>query len=73
MSALGRREEAIATLETGTREVPASIAVHYALGEAYYRAGRFEEARARFEDIRKKDPTSADARRAGELLKRFPK
>jgi len=73
MVALGRAEEAIAMLETGAREVPASTAIQLALGEAYYRAGRFADARARFEDARKKDPTGADARRAAELLKHFPK
>ena len=71
--ALGRAEEAVATLETGAREVPESTAMQLALGEAYYRAGRFADARARLEDARKKDPAGADARRASELLKHFPK
>jgi len=71
--ALGRAEEATATLETGASEVPASTGIQLALGEAYYRAGRFADARARFEDARKMDPTGADARRAAELLKHFPK
>jgi type IV pilus assembly protein PilF len=71
--ALGRAEEAIATLETGATEVPASTAIQLSLGEAYYRAGRFADARARLEDARKKDPSGADARRAAELLKHFPK
>jgi Tfp pilus assembly protein PilF len=72
-AALGRAEDAITTLETASREVPASTAIQLALGEAYYRAGRFDDARARLEDARKKDPTGADARRAAELLKHFPK
>lgn len=71
--ALGRAEEAITQLETGAREAPESTAIQLALGEAYYRAGRFTDARARLEDARKKDPTGADARRAAELLKHFPK
>jgi Tfp pilus assembly protein PilF len=73
LAALGRSEEAIATLETGAREVPASTAIPLALGEAYYRAGRFADAREQLEDARKKDPTGADARRAAELLKHFPR
>jgi type IV pilus assembly protein PilF len=73
LGALGRADEAIEMLETGAREVPASTAIQLALGEAYYRAGRFADARARLEDARKKDPTGADARRAAELLKQFPK
>lgn len=71
--ALGRAEEAMATLETGAHEVPASPAIQLSLGEAYYRVGRFADARARLEDARKADPTGADARRAAELLKHFPK
>jgi Tfp pilus assembly protein PilF len=71
--ALGRGDDAMAQLETGAREVPDSTALQLALGEAYYRAGRFEDARARLEEARKKDPTGADARRAAELLKHFPR
>jgi type IV pilus assembly protein PilF len=72
-TALARAEDAITTLETGVREVPTSTAIQLALGEAYYRAGRFSDARARLEDARKQDPTGPDARRAAELLKHFPK
>ena len=73
MVALGRAEDALSTLETGASEVPDSTAIQLALGEAYYRAGRFADARARLEDARKKDPNGAAARRAAELLKHFPK
>jgi Tfp pilus assembly protein PilF len=71
--ALGRADEATVVLEDGAREVPASTAIQLELGEAYYRAGRFADARARLEDARKKDPNGNDARRAAELLKHFPK
>ena len=71
--ALGRAEEAVAQLETGAREIPDSTAIQIALGEAYYRAGRFADARAHLEAAQKKDPTGADARRAAELLKHFPR
>jgi Tfp pilus assembly protein PilF len=71
--ALGRPDDAVTTLETGAREAPTSTAIQLSLGEAYYRAGRFADARARLEDARKKDPSGADARRAAELLKHFPK
>lgn len=71
--ALGRAEEALATLETGSREAPGSTAIQLSLGEAYYRAGRFADARARLEEARKQDPTGPGARRAAELLKHFPK
>lgn len=72
-AALGRAEDGITTLETGLREIPESTAIQLALGEAYYRAGRFSDARARLEDARKRDPNGPDARRAAELLKHFPK
>ena len=71
--ALGRAEDSMTTLETGAREVPASTSIQLSLGEAYYRAGRFADARARLEEARKKDPTGPAARRAAELLKHFPK
>lgn len=70
---LGRAEEALAMLETGSREAPASTAIQLSLGEAYYRAGRFADARARLEEARKQDPNGPGARRAAELLKHFPK
>jgi Tfp pilus assembly protein PilF len=72
LAGLKRPEEVIALLETGVREVPASTALQLALGEAYYRAGRFDDARPRLEDARRKDPTGAEGRRAAELLKHFP-
>jgi Tfp pilus assembly protein PilF len=71
--ALGRTEDAIATLETGSREAAGSTAIHLSLGEAYYRAGRYDDARARLEEARKLDPTGAAARRAADLLKHVPK
>jgi Tfp pilus assembly protein PilF len=68
--ALGRPEDAITTLETGVREAPTSAAVLVALGEAYLRAGRAADARAKWEEARTKDPTGFDGRHAAELLKR---
>ena len=70
--ALGRPEDAITTLETGAREAPTSTAIQLSLGEAYFRAGRLTDARARLEEARAKNPNGADAHRAAELLKRFP-
>jgi type IV pilus assembly protein PilF len=71
-AALGRPDDAITTLETGARELPESTAIQVSLGEAYFHAGRLADARARLEAARAKDPNGADARRAAELLKRFP-
>jgi hypothetical protein len=35
--------------------------------------GRFNVARARLDEVIKKDPTSNDGRRAAEMLKHFPR
>lgn len=70
---LGRAEDAVSILETGAKECAQSVALQVALGEAYYRAGRFADARARLEEARRQDPVGPDGRRASELLKHFPK
>ena len=59
-------------LEAGIKEAPASPALLLALGEAYKRAGRLNDARARLEEAARKDPTGAAGRRAQELLKGIP-
>jgi tetratricopeptide (TPR) repeat protein len=71
--AMGRTEEAIPLLETGAKECGQAPALQLALGEAYYRVGRFSDARTRLEDARKKDPMGRVGRRAGALLGNFPK
>ena len=70
--ALGRREEAVSLLETGARECAGSAAVKVALADAYYRAGRFADARPLLEEAQRNDPAGLDGRRAAELLKHFP-
>ena len=70
--ALGRRDEATALLETGVRECAGSAAVKVALADAYYRAGRFAEARPLLEEAQRTDPAGLEGRRAAELLKHFP-
>jgi Tfp pilus assembly protein PilF len=73
LAGLGRNDEAIALLETGVRECASSVAVQVALADAYYRAGRFEDARPLLEEARRKEPGSAFGQRAAELLKHFPR
>lgn len=73
LHAQGRSEEALRALEEGVKAVPESAKLLLALGEAYYRAGRFNEARARLEQARAKDGNGPAARRATELLKQFAK
>jgi Flp pilus assembly protein TadD len=71
--ALGRPDEAIGPLEAGLKEIPNDTGLLAALGEAYYRAGRFAEARSRLEEAARRDPVGAPGRRAAELLKHLPK
>ena len=70
--AQGRLEEAIGQLERGSKELPKDMNVLQALGEVYYRAGRFGEARTRLETVASTDPTGPAGRRAADLLKNFP-
>jgi len=73
LAGLGRDDEVVTLLETGVRECPESMDVKFALANAYYRAGRFTDARPLLEDARRKDPGSAAGQRAAELLKQFPR
>jgi Tfp pilus assembly protein PilF len=73
VAAMGRPEEAVAPLETALKQVPGHPSLLLALGEAYYRTGRFTEARIRLEDASRRDPVGVSGRRATELLKNFPK
>lgn len=70
--AQGRLDEAIAQLGLALKELPQDLTVMLALGETYYRAGRFSDARPRLETVAGKDPTGPAGRRAAELLKNFP-
>ncbi len=65
-------EEAVLQLEAGAKELPDDIGLSVGLAEAYYRAGRFAEARSRLEAAAGKDPIGPAGRRAAALLKTFP-
>ncbi len=70
---MSRPDEAISVLENGLKALPEDLAVLLALGEAYYRAGRFNDAKARLEEVSKKDPLGPLGQRAKDLLGHFPK
>jgi Flp pilus assembly protein TadD len=70
---LQRPDEAVPVLESALKEIPGDLSLLLGLGEAYYRAGRFTEARARLDEVMKKDPTGPAGRRATEMLKHFPR
>jgi tetratricopeptide (TPR) repeat protein len=61
--------EAISTLEAGAKALPDDTNVQLELGQAYYRAGRFGDARARWEGVASKDAGGPAGRRAVELLR----
>lgn len=71
--ALGRPEEAVLQLQAAQRELPDSLAIQVAYGEACYRAGRLGDARTALEAVAHKDPAGVAGRRAVELLKAFPR
>ena len=69
----GKLDDAIAQLEAGVNAVPQHRALLLSLGEAYYRAGRFTEARGRLEEVIKKDPLDPVGKHAAEMLSKFSK
>ena len=71
--ALGRVDEAITQLEEALSATSENVDVLLTLGETYYRAGRFAEARKRLERVAQKDAASPSGQRATELLKNFPR
>ena len=73
LSGLQRPEEAVPMLQDALKEAPGETGLLLALGDVLYRAGRFTEARARLDEVIKKDGNSRDGRRATEMLKHFPR
>jgi len=71
--ATGQVDEAVAQLEAGSRESPGEPVLLLELGRAYQKAGRFGEARARFDEVIKKDPAGEFGRAAAEQLKALPR
>ena len=73
VGALGHPDEAVAPLEGALKEAPGQPDLLVALGQAYYKTGRFTEARSRLEEAARRDPAGPAGRRAMELIKNFPK
>jgi Flp pilus assembly protein TadD len=73
LAAMGRMDEAIRHLEMATAKTAENVRVVFALGQAYYRAGRWDEARGRLEEVVKAQPAGDVGKRAAELLENFPK
>jgi type IV pilus assembly protein PilF len=68
-----RLDEAVAQLEAGVAEIPDDPTLLLALGQVFYKAGRFGEARARLEEVVRKDPAGPAGRAAADQLKAFPR
>jgi cytochrome c-type biogenesis protein CcmH/NrfG len=71
--ATAQMEAAITQLEIGMKETAGHAALQLSLGDVYARVGRFQDARAAFEQVIKKDPLGPAGRQAAEKLKSFPK
>jgi Tfp pilus assembly protein PilF len=72
-AATDRLAEAITQLEAAQAINADDLAVTLAIGEAYYRVGRFGEARGKLEQVVKRDASGEQGRRAAKLLLNFPK
>lgn len=70
--ATGQTAGAVAQLEIAVEEIPDEPNVLLALGQAYYKAGRFAEARTRLDEVVHKDPAGPAGRAAAEQLKSVP-
>jgi Tfp pilus assembly protein PilF len=67
--AQSKAAETVALLEEGEKATAENPEIVLALGQAYYRAGRFSDARQRWQGLAAKDPGGSVGRRALELLK----
>jgi tetratricopeptide (TPR) repeat protein len=70
--ATDRLEEAVILLESGVEAAPAP-GLHLAVGQAYYQAGRFAEARASLEEAMRADPSGRVGQAAAQQLQALPR
>ena len=67
-----RLDEAVVLLESGVTEAPEDPGLRLALGQAYYRAGRFTDSREAFEEAMRKDPSGPVGQAAAAGLAELP-
>jgi tetratricopeptide (TPR) repeat protein len=67
-----RLEEAVMLLESGVEKAPEDPGLLLALGQAYFRAGRFTESRERLEEAMRKDPSGRVGQAAAAELANLP-
>jgi Tfp pilus assembly protein PilF len=73
LQGMSRGDDALHALEDSVKAMPAEPQLLLALGQTYYGAGRFNEARTMLEEARSKDPNGPIGKRATELLTQFAK
>jgi Flp pilus assembly protein TadD len=71
--ASGRADAAVLELEAGVKEVPTDAGLQLGLGKAYFKVGRFSDARVKLEEALKLDPAGPNGRAAAEQLAALPK
>jgi Flp pilus assembly protein TadD len=71
--ATDRLDEAVILLESGVEAAPDAPGLLLAVGQAYYRAGRFAEARTSFEEAMRKDPSGPVGQAAAQQLQSLPR
>jgi tetratricopeptide (TPR) repeat protein len=67
-----RLDEAVVLLETGVEKVPGDPGLLYSLGQAYFKVGRFAEARERLEEAMRQDPSGRIGQAAADQLASMP-
>jgi Flp pilus assembly protein TadD len=67
-----RLEEAVVLLESGVEKTSEDPGLLLALGQAYFRAGRFTESRERLEEAMRKDPSGPVGQAAAAELANLP-
>ncbi len=67
-----RLDAAVVLLESGVEKVPSDPMLHLALGQVYFRAGRFTEARSQLEEAMRKDPSGLIGQAAADQLASLP-
>jgi type IV pilus assembly protein PilF len=70
--ATDRLDEAVVLLESGVEKAPESAGLRLALGQVYFRVGRFTESREAFEQAMAKDPSGRAGRAAAAELEKLP-
>jgi tetratricopeptide (TPR) repeat protein len=72
LMATDRLDEAVVLLEAGVEAAPEDAGLVLALGQVYYRSGRFAEARTRLEEAMRMDPSGPVGQAAALQLQSLP-